>query len=247
MLSNLWNTVLYEPIVNLLALIVSIMPGGDLGIAIILLTILVKLLLFPLSKKSIEGQAKMKLLEPELNKIKKEVKNKEEQARLTFELYKKYNTNPFSGCLLIIIQIPIIFALYFAFYKGINFNQDIIYSFIKIPQEINTMFLGFLDMSAKNIWILAIIAGITQYFQADLMPKSKKTTEKTGSFQENFAQSMQLQMKYVFPFLIGFVAYSVSGAVALYFVVSNLFAIGQQIYINKKQKENNIKLNNVIE
>ena len=88
MLSNLWNAILYKPLVNILALLVSIIPGGDLGVAIIILTILVKIVLYPLSKKSIEGQAKMNLLAPELNKIKESGASKEEQARLTFELNK---------------------------------------------------------------------------------------------------------------------------------------------------------------
>ena len=101
MLTNIWNTLLYQPLLNALAFLVSIIPGGDVGVAVILLTILVKIILFPLSQKSIESQAEMNILAPEINKIKASGASKEEQARLTFELYKKHNTNPFSGCLLI--------------------------------------------------------------------------------------------------------------------------------------------------
>src|SRR5450830_788133 len=107
MLSNIWNLFLYKPLINALAFLVSIIPGGDVGIAVIILTILVKLILFPLSQKSIEGQAEINILTPELNKIKASGASKEEQARLTFELYKKHNTNPFSGCLLVLVQLPI--------------------------------------------------------------------------------------------------------------------------------------------
>ena len=113
MLGNLWNAILYKPLVNILAIFVLIIPGGNLGVAVVMLTILVKAILFPLSQRSIENQAKMKLLEPEINKIKKSGKSKEEQAKLTMDLYKKHKTNPFSGCLLLLIQIPIIFALYY--------------------------------------------------------------------------------------------------------------------------------------
>ncbi|MEK7588793.1 MAG: YidC/Oxa1 family membrane protein insertase [Patescibacteria group bacterium] len=241
MLTNIWDTLLYEPFVNLLAFFINIMPGGDVGLAVILLTILVKILLYPLSKKSIESQAKMNLLTPELNKIKTSGANKEEQARLTFELYKKHNTNPFSGCLLILIQIPIIFALYYAFYKGIDFaNSDVLYSFVKVPEQMNMHFLGLLDLTQKSL-ILALLAGVSQYFQAALMPKPVSPGGEPGSFQESFAKSMQIQMKYVFPFLIAFIAYSVSGAIALYWVTSNVFAIGQQVYLNKKSKINTEK------
>lgn len=234
MLTNIWNTFLYAPLVNALAFLVSIIPGGDVGLAVILLTLLVKIALFPLSQRSIESQAKMNLLAPELKKIKESGVSKEEQAKKTFELYKIHKTNPFSGCLLVIIQIPIIFALYYVFFKGINFDGTLLYSFVHIPEHINMNFLGILDIGGKSL-VLAILAGVSQYFQAHFMPKPQTTGDGTGSFQENFAKSMHTQMKYVFPFVIGFIAYSVSGAVALYWVTSNVFAIGQQIYVNKKK------------
>ena len=234
MLHSIWNAVLYQPLINALAFLVSVIPGGDIGVAVILLTILVKVLLFPLSQKSIESQAQMNILAPELNKIKASGASKEEQARLTFELYKTHKTNPFSGCLLVLIQIPIIFALYYVFYKGINFESGLLYSFIKGPENLNMMFLGILDISQKSI-ILAVLAGVSQYLQAHYMPKPALSTNATPSFQESFAKSMNMQMKYVFPFLIAFIAYSISGAVALYWITSNLLMVAQQIYIKKKE------------
>lgn len=236
MLSNIWDTVLYGPLLNALAFLVSIVPGGDVGIAVIILTLFVKTILFPLSQRSIESQIKMNLLAPELKKIKDSGASKEEQAKQTFELYKHHKTNPFSGCLLVLIQIPIIFALYYVFLKGINLESGLLYSFIKAPEHINMVFLGILDISQKGLLILALLAGISQYFQARLMPKPAVSDKSTGSFQENFTKSMQTQMKYVFPFVVAFIAYSVSGAVALYWITSNIFAIGQQIYANKKKK-----------
>lgn len=238
MLTNLWNTVLYDPLVNALAFLISVVPGGDVGVAVIILTIIVKIALLPLSGASIKSQAKMTLLAPELDKIKKSGASKEEQARLTFELYKQNKTNPFSGCLLVLIQIPIIFALYYVFSKGISFNEGILYSFVKVPENLNMNFLGFLDLGSKSI-LLAFLAGISQYVQARFMPKPAVNSANPGSFQESFAKSMQMQMKYVFPFLVAFIAYSVSGAIALYWVVSNMFAIGQQIYLNKNKPELN--------
>ncbi len=233
MISNIWNTVLYHPLINALAFLVSIIPGGDLGLAVIILTILVKIILFPLSQKAIESQAQMNILTPELNKIKESGVSKEEQARLTFELYKKHKTNPFSGCLLLIIQIPIIFALYYVFYKGINFDASVLYSFVHVPATTNMLFLGVLDIGGKSI-LLAVLAGVSQYLQAYYMPQPKPSasTEK-GSFAESFSKSMNIQMKYVFPFVVAFIAYSISGAVALYWITSNLFAVGQQIYAKR--------------
>ncbi len=235
MLHSLWDTLLYKPLVNILAALVSIIPGGDVGLAIIVLTILVKIILYPLSQRSIESQAKMSALAPELNKIKASGASKEEQAKLTFDLYKKNKTNPFSGCLLVLIQIPIIFALYYVFFKGINFDSGILYSFIPTPEHLNTVFLGMIDISKKSL-VLAILAGVSQFFQAYFMPKPSTTGAEAGSFAESFSKSMHLQMKYVFPVVVTFIAYSISGAIALYWVTSNIFAIGQQVYAQKKNK-----------
>ncbi len=241
MLHSIWDSLLYKPLINALAFLVSIIPGGDVGIAVIVLTILVKLILFPLSQKSIESQATMTLLAPELNKIKQSGASKEEQAKQTFEFYKKHKVNPFSGCLLILIQIPIIFALYFVFLKGIKFEDGLLYPFIQAPEHANMLFLGILDLGGKSL-ILAFLAGATQYFQAHYMPQPATSSAPSGSFQDSFAKSMHMQMKYVFPVLIAFIAYTVSGAVALYFIASNLFAIGQQIYVDKKRQDLVIKL-----
>lgn len=245
MLSSIWNIALYKPFVNALAFLVSVVPGGNVGIAIIILTVLVKTILYPFSQKSLESQAKMKLLTPELNKIKKSGANKEEQAKQTFELYKKHKTNPFSGCLLALVQIPIILALYYVFIKGINFENGALYSFISIPENINTIFFG-INISEKS-FILAFLAGVSQYFQVHFMTKTNTLpASNTGSFQDSFAKSMNMQMKYIFPFFIFFILYtdflgiSLSGAVALYWITSNVFSIGQQIYVNKSQQKTEI-------
>ena len=234
MIHNIWNALLYQPLINALAFLVSVIPGGDVGLAVILLTVLVKLLLFPLSQKSIESQAAMTVLTPELNKIKASGASKEEQARQTFELYKAHKTNPFSGCLLALIQIPIIFALYYVFFKGINFDSGLLYSFVHPPESINMIFLGILDISQKSL-VLAVLAGASQYFQAYYMPKAKASAQGDAvSFGDSFAKSMNMQMKYIFPFVVAFIAYSISGAIALYWITSNIFAVGQQIYAQKK-------------
>ncbi len=237
MIGHIWNIILYHPLINALALLVSVLPTGDVGLAVIILTILVKIILFPLAQKSIESQAQMSLLAPELNKIKTSGASKEEQARLTFELYKTHKANPFSGCLLLLIQIPIIFALYYVFYKGINFDPNFLYSFVQVPTHINMVFLGLIDISGKSLF-LAILAGLSQYLQGYFMPTPPKSTG-TGSegFAESFSKSMNMQMKYIFPFIIIFIAYRISGAVALYWITSNLFAVGQQIYVNRKAEK----------
>lgn len=240
MLSYIWNLILYQPLINALAFLVSIIPGGDVGLAVVLLTILVKILLFPLSQHQIRNQAAMNMLAPEIEKIKKGGASKEEQARLTFELYKKHKTNPFSGCLVIIPTIIVLIALYSVFIKGVSFDAHLLYSFINAPEQVNMLFLGIFDLTKESI-ILAVLAGVSQYFQAYYMPKppapSPSSKNPPDSFQANLTKSMNIQMKYVFPFIIAFIAYEYLGVIALYLITSNVFAIGQQIYVNKTEKK----------
>ena len=183
MFSYVWNAVLYKPLLNALAFLVSVIPGGDVGIAVILLTILVKIILFPLSQKSIESQAAMNILAPELDKIKKSGVNREEQAKLTFELYKKYKTNPFSGCLIQIPIIIILIALYYVFYKGINFDNGLLYSFIQAPEHINMIFLGLIDLSKKSL-ILALLAGCHNIFKRISCPSPLSGQLKQALFKK---------------------------------------------------------------
>lgn len=236
-----WTTIFYQPIYNALIFIMDKVTFGDIGFAIILLTIIVKLILAPLTRKSIRSQILMKKMEPELKQIKKDFPNKEEQAKKTFELYKKYGTNPFSGCLVILIQLPVIFALYYVFYKGITVDQSLIYSFINIPEISHTKFLNLIEMSSKNI-PLAIITGLSQFVQGYLsIPlKTKEQKEenkgKQPDFQEALSNSMQTNIKYILPVFIAFVAYQTSAAVALYWITSNIFTIVQEWFIRRKLK-----------
>ncbi|HUC88871.1 MAG TPA: YidC/Oxa1 family membrane protein insertase [Candidatus Paceibacterota bacterium] len=236
----LWNTVFYQPIYNALIFIINTITFGDVGFAIILLTIVVKFILYPLTKKSIKSQVLMKRIEPEIKQIKKDFPNKEEQAKKTFELYKKYGTNPFSGCLVVLLQLPVIFALYYVFYKGLSLDTGPLYSFMHYPIYIHTNFLGLIEMHSKSI-VLAVIAGVAQFIQGYLATPIKPKVEivkeikpqETKTFQEQLSDSMQMNVKYILPLFIVFIAYKISAAVALYWIISTVFTIIQEWYIRK--------------
>ena len=235
-----FNTFFYEPLYNGLVFLISVMPGTDVGLAVIVLTLLVKIIILPLSHKSVASQAKMRSIEPEMKRVKEQHKDKQEQARQVMDLYKKHGVNPFSGCFLMLVQLPIIFALYWVFLKGLahNIDQGLLYSFVVAPEQIDMYFLGLIDMSKKNI-ILAALAGISQYFQMKLsMPPIPKESggKKEGdiSFKDEFAKNMNVQMRYMLPGIVFFVAYSISSAVALYWLVSNLFSIGHELVVKRR-------------
>jgi YidC/Oxa1 family membrane protein insertase len=243
-MQELWNNFLYEPIYNALFFIIDNITLGDVGYAIIILTILIKFILSPLAKKSIKNQVLIKKMEPEMKAIKKEYPSKEDQARKTMELYKKYGTNPFSGCLVVILQLPIILALYYVFLRGVTVNPEILYSFISFDGVINTNFLGLIEMGGKSI-ALAILVGVTQFIQGHLsMPINsskdhKNTTENNEkpSFQEELSKSMQTNTRYVLPVFLAIVAWQISAAVALYWITSNIFTIVQEWLIRNKLKQ----------
>ncbi len=240
MISSFFHTAFYTPLYNGLIFLLGFVPGGDVGVAIILFTIFVKLVLFPLSARSITTQRRMRELEPEMKAVQEKYKgDKEEQARATMALYKEKKLNPFSGFFLILIQIPIIIALYQVFIgAGLpKINTELLYSFVHTPILVSMKFFGILNVAERSL-ILALLAGITQYFQAKyVLPPSAPRSggeKKEGSFRDEFMRGMNLQMQYFLPVFITFVSWTVSGAVALYWVTNNLFSIAQELYMRKK-------------
>lgn len=232
---GLFNTFIYEPIYNALALIVAVIPGGDVGIAIILLTVAIKLVLFPLSLVAIRTQVLMREIDPELKRLKKELAdNREELARRTMALLKEKKVNPFASIFLILIQIPIILGLYFVFSlngAGSGFDPSVLYSFVSVPGNASFSFLGVVDLTGRSA-IISVLVAVTQFYNARLMMPMTPQGEE-GSIQHDLAKSMNVQMRYVFPIVMGVVAYVISAAIALYFLVSNLFQLFQELYVRR--------------
>ncbi len=241
MFNTIWHTFFFDPVYNGLIYFIDVIPGGDVGLAIVFMTILVKLILLPLSLKAARTQRVMRVLDPELKKIKERLKNKrEEQAKAMMAAYKKAGINPFASILLLFIQIPIIIALYLSVWSGggaplPGINSDLLYSFVPTPEIINVMFFGLIDITAKNL-PLALLAGITQFIHARLSITVPPPRDKDAKpdFKSDFTRNMQLQMRYMLPLIIFIVAYTISAAIAIYFVVSSLAAIAQE-YVVKKQ------------
>jgi len=231
-MKTLWETIIYDPIYNALIFIAQHITWQDVGLAVVLLTIIIRLALYPLSKKSVIGQYKMKALQPKLDAIKAKGLSKEAEAQETFALYKTEKINPFSGCLFLLIQLPILFALYFTFMHGVN-QPDHLYSFLT-TDGLHNMFLGLIDIT-KPFLPLAIIAGITQAIQAFLMPKpAMPSSGNKEGFQHQFAKSLSIQTRFVLPLIIIFIASKLAAAVSLYWAVANIFSIAQEVYLKKK-------------
>jgi len=228
-----FNVVLYQPLFNSLVLLYNFIPGHDFGIAVIVLTLVIKIALYPLSLKSVESQRVMQKFQPKIQEIQKKYKDdKEKQAKEMMELYKTEKINPFSGLFLALIQLPILIALYSVFWNGLKPEQlTNLYGFVSNPGQINAIFLGIADLSKAN-FVLAILAGITQFFQTKmLMPKIQKS--QTGG--SDFANIMQSQMSYFMPVMTVIILLSLPSALGLYWTSSGIFSIIQQYLIIKRQ------------
>jgi YidC/Oxa1 family membrane protein insertase len=212
---------------------VGVIPGGDVGIAVIILTLLLRFVLLPLSQKAQKTQAGMRILQPQLDTLKKQHSaNPQIHMKEMQKLYKEAGVSPFSSILLLFIQLPVLIGLYQVFKYGHlgAVDTSLLYSFVHVPAVVGSYFLGLVDMYSKSI-PLALIAGATQFLFARVMPVQPVSTEK--NFASDFAASMQMQMKYIFPLMIAVVAYTTSAAIALYLITSNLASIAQEVY-NKR-------------
>lgn len=234
----MFNTIVFIPLTNALVFLTSFL-WGNIGLAVIVLTILIKLILLPLSYAQTKSQISIKKIQPLIDDIKKNTPDKTEQTQKIMALYKEHNTNPLSGCLPLIIQLPIIIALYQVFLQGASVDGSVLYSFVHAPEHISNFFLG-TNMTEKSI-IVALIAGVSQYFQLKLSPSMKEdpavAKNDNPDMQTAMMANMQKTMKYSLPIMITVFAAIVPAAVALYWVITNLFQIAQEWWINKKINE----------
>jgi YidC/Oxa1 family membrane protein insertase len=175
-----FHVAIYIPLYNALIFLVDVLPGADVGLAVVILTIIVRIILFPLSRRAVQAQIATKKLVPEVEKLKEKFKNdKEGEAKAIFALYKEHDVHPFAGFGLLLIQFPILIGLYFVFTRTTWLQVDVslLYHFIHAPAHIQVLFLGLIDITAKHNILLAVLAGSTQaiYTRLSMGPKGQQT------------------------------------------------------------------------
>jgi YidC/Oxa1 family membrane protein insertase len=227
---SLFDVIFYQPLFNVLILFYQFFPGHDFGVAVILLTVLIRIILYPLGAAAIRSQKVFQDLQPKIKEIQKKYKDdKEKQIQATLELYKETKINPFSSFLPLLIQLPILYALYKVFWKGLNAAELVnVYSFIPKPQLINSVFAGFIELN-KPYLILAVLCGITQFLQVKMLTPTVKKGEKT----DRFSAILQKQTLYFFPVIIVLMLSRMPSAIGLYWLTTTIFSIIQQ-YITLK-------------
>jgi YidC/Oxa1 family membrane protein insertase len=267
----MFDVLIVKPIFNALLLIYSAIPGGDFGIALILFTILIRFLLYPLVKKQLHQTKLMQKLQPELKKIKERAKgNKQLEATQMMELYKRYGVSPFRSIGILLIQLPIFIALYqviqiFTIHRDriAHFTYDslenipAIKSLIENPDDFNTKMLGFIDLTKTTfsngsiditLLLLAVIAAVTQYIMTkQTMPTTdtnirfrdimKEASDGKRHDQSDVNAAVMQNMAKFMPIMMFFIMVTLPGALALYYVTSNVVAVIQQHYLLNKDEE----------
>lgn len=238
---NVFHEVLYRPLFNLLIWLYNVIPGADIGFAIIALTVVVKLVLWPLTQASLKSQKALQDLQPKLDELKALHKdNKEALAKAMMELYAKEKVNPLSSCLPILVQIPILIALYKVLSDGLHAESlGALYAFVQNPGTIDAMFLGKMNLAERSI-TLAILSGIFQYIQTRMLIARRPPKQVQGTpaaKDEEMLQAMNQSMLYFMPVMTVVIGFSLPGGLTLYWVAMNVVSIIQQYFVFKKKKE----------
>lgn len=222
-MGNIFNTTLVHPLLNLLVFFYNYVP--DIGVVIILVTIIVRLLLLPSFHKSLKHQRALTALQPKMNEIREKYKDdKEAQAKAIMELYKVHKVNPLSSCLPLLIQLPILIALYQVFIqslKGSTLNG--LYTFVTAPAHISPIFLHFTDLSKPNVY-MGIIAGLLQYYLSKITLPPQVGKDPTSKM-------LAYQTLYFLPAITIILGIRFPAGLTLYWIITTLFGIGQQYYI----------------
>ena len=248
----LFNELIYRPLYNLLIFVYNAVPFQDFGVAIIIVTILIKFLLIPLSKKQIESQKKMQEMQPKIKEIQEKYKgDKQKQSRALTEFYKVNKANPFSGCLPVIFQLIFLIAIYRVLFNiseaGLVVGEGELYAFVMNPGQINQYFLGLIDLSktvnfgditvsAVAQMVLVVLAAIAQYFQTKMLMPAKAPSIANKKSTPDISQMMSKQMLYLGPLLTLFIGIKFPAGLALYWLVSTVFALVQQSRLMKKDQ-----------
>ena len=228
---SIFNLFLYQPLFNVLIFLYNYIPGSDFGIAVVILTVISRLAVYPLSAQAIRVQRKLSEIQPRIKEIQEKIKDKAEQGTAIMALYKEAGVNPFAGFLLpFLIQLPIIIALYQVFRKGFEEEQlSFLYGFVSHPGVVDPSFLGLVDLSQASL-VLAVVAGALQFFQIR-QSMSARPDQKTK--KGDMGAMIQKQMMFVFPVIAVLILSQLPSALGVYWIVGSIVAIVQHWHVTK--------------
>ena len=229
---NILFTVFYQPIANLLFILMDVVHTNSIVIGILLLVIVVKMLLLPTSVKNSKIQRKLSEISGDLKDIKENVEDKKEQMEKTLAVYKKAGVNPFSPVLFLLIQIPFFITIFFITKDlgGEVFQYaDVLYDFVAQPAFVDFV-IGFgsfsVDTTESGVLIVAVLIGISQVV---LMRQSQKRS--VGD------QKTAKMLMYILPVFIAFLSLGIVATIGIYWLFNNLISILQEIFISRYMQD----------
>lgn len=229
MISSIFRNLIYIPFVNILVALIVWLPGHSAAAAIIVFTILLRLILLIPNRKALENQKKIGALKPEIDALTEQYKDDpQKRAETLMAVYKENNISPFGSCLPLLIQLPILIILYRILQEGFTEHTlSVIYPFIPRPGEINNFFFGIDLTQPDRTFILPVLATGLQFLQslAAIVGAKKSGQGKMPG------QGLLLTM----PLTILLIAPQISGGAVLYWVTSSLFGLGQQLSVNRSR------------
>ncbi len=232
-IAYLYQQIFYRPIFNLLVFFYQTISFHDLGFAIIFTTVLIRLILYPFFHKGAKQQMLMQRIQPKVKQIQELHKDDtQKQSQALMDLYKEHGINPFSGILLLLIQLPIMLAFYWVVSKGISPSQFVnLYPFITAPQTVNTFFLGLINLAKPNL-IVILLAAAAQYSQARLA-----IYRIPGSHTPSATEKIARQMSFIGPIVTIAIFYNLPSAIGLYWFISSAFSVVQQYFVNRHLRQ----------
>ncbi|RJQ29797.1 membrane protein insertase YidC [Candidatus Parcubacteria bacterium] len=230
MITQAYEVVFYQPLLNILTLFYGTIALGDLGLAIIFLTILIRIILFPIFSRSARHQSVMQRLQPKLKHLQDVHRHdKEKQVQAMMSLYKEHKINPFSGFLFLLAQLPFLIALYHIFLNVFKPDfLDGLYPFVSRPEAIQPFFLGLIDLGRPSILMVGL-AALGQYFQGKLAIPPKREEEELSD-----AERLGRRMIVIGPLLTLLIFYNLPAAISLYWATTSVFSVFQQWVINRE-------------
>lgn len=241
-IKTILKPLLYQPLFNLLVFLVWLLPGDSLGWAIIILTILIRLIMLPSSAKMLRSQKKMAELKPEIDALREKYKDDQKAVMAkTMELYRQNKINPAAGCLPMIIQMIVLVILYRVLISGLTTARfdELLYAFTPRPETINSIFFG-IHLNQPDRLVLPWLAGGLQFWQSWWMMRQQTTSNQKPTTDPQ--QIMIRQMTYIFPIITVLFAFQLPAALPLYWIVMTIFALIQQWWQGKFAGRNDVKV-----
>lgn len=233
MIRAAYDAVIHAPLYNAIVALLEVVPGGSLAAAVVILTVLVRLALFPISKSALLSQMKMREMQPEIEALRERYKEDPQKvATETMALYRKNKVNPFASFGMVLIQIPIFIGLYSVFSSSFDaVDPNLLYRFVPAPAEAINPFIFGIDLRGRSA-VLAFIAAVAQHFAGRFLIKSVQAPQG-DNFQADFSKAMRSMSLYFMPALTFTFSAAVTAALPLYWTIGSLFTICQELYLRR--------------